>query len=299
MSIGLQLLIATGIVLVALTYIRGWRRWQHGHLAQSEETSAEFREAFQRRMRRRMIGFFVGLTLVSVVLLSPLYTFSTQYFSMRVAQHLLMIAWIPALILSSNPLPILFQGLPKELRQISAEMRPHPYLRDTLIFMTSPGTSLLLFAGTFWIWYDPVVHRATIDYPWLRALEIVTLMGAASLYWWHITDAQPRLHPTLPWWVRVVYTFIGVVTIKSLGLIVMFNPVELYPYPQDFYISGLRVNDELMGGIVFWIIGGSVYATTALLLIRNWLGKEASKPSLPESAWADNQSMLAPGIHKE
>ena len=93
MTITLQLIIAAGILLVALAYIQGWRRWQHYRLSQSGSLSAEQMALYQRRMRRALIAFFAGLTLLSLVLLSPLYTYSTRYFSMRVAQHLLLIAY--------------------------------------------------------------------------------------------------------------------------------------------------------------------------------------------------------------
>lgn len=299
MSILVQLILAAGILLVAITYIQGWRRWQRYRLSQSGSLSPEQMALYQRRMRRALIGFFAGLSLLGVVLLSPLYTYSTRYFSMRVAQHLLLLGWIPSLLLSSNPLPVLWQGMP---RRVHGRFSSPPALPDALNgavrFITAPGAAVLIFAGTFWLWYDPVLHLATLNYPWLRAIEIATLLGAAVLYWWHITGALPRIHPLLPWWIRVVYTFIGVVAIKTLGLIVMFTPAVLYPYPQDFYVSGLRVNDEMLGGIVFWIIGGTVYATTALLLIRNWLSREEEKPGLPESAWASEGAMLAPGLKK-
>lgn len=299
MTTVVQLMIAAGILLLAAVYLRGWRRWQQYRLTQGGSLSGAQLALYRRRTRRALAMFFAGLTLLSLVLLSPLYALSSQFFSMRVAQHLLLLAWIPNLLLSSNPLPVLWQGLP---RRVHGRFRTLPVLPEPVAgaarFVTAPGTALLLFAGAFWLWYDPTLHHATLTRPWLRAIEISTLLGAAGLYWWHITGALPRVHPLLPWWVRVVYTFIGVVAIKALGLIVMFTPAVLYPYPQDFYISGLRVDDELLGGIVFWVIGGSVFAATALLLIRNWLSLEEEKPGLPESAWATEEAMLAPGLKK-
>ncbi len=283
----------TAVILgAAIIYLRGWRKLQQ---YRPDQQSPQF----VRATHRALAAFLAGLALLSVALVSPLHTLASQYFSMRVTQHLLLIAWIPSLILAANPAPIIWQGLPASWRRRYGK-RPslHPILFQTLHIITAPGAALFIFVSVFWLWYDPVLHQTTVRYAPLRVVEVVTLLGAAGFYWWHITGALPRNHKPLPWVVRVIYTFIGVVAIKFVGLIVMFSEVTLFPYPSAFYVAGLDLDDQRLGGIIFWVLGGAVYATTALLLIRRWLSQEEGKPGLPESNWATEEAMLAPGLKK-
>lgn len=286
-----QLSVTAVIGAVGVIYVRGWRRLQRYPLA----NSAEFRRATHFAFGR----FFIGLILAVIALISPLHALAGQYFSLRVAQNLLLVAWIPSLVLSANPLPVLYQGLPRPWRARLAQRRPLPAIvKEAIHFFTAPGAVLLTFAAVFWLWFDPMLHQASVNSPIVRGIEELTLLSVALLYWWHITAALPRFHQPLPWLVRVVYTFLGVFMIKLVGLIVMFSSETFYVYPATFQLSGLQIDDYLMGGIIFWVVGGGVYATTALLLLRRWLAEEEAKPGLPESAWATEEAMLAPGLKK-
>ena len=253
----------------------------------------------QTTTRMPLILFLAGLTLLAVALVSPLHQLAGQYFFARVTQHLLLIAWIPSLILSSNPLPTLQQGLPASW-QSRWEVRPslHPKIQQTIHIMTAPGAALLLFASVFWLWYDPVLHALSVQYAWIRPFEIFTLLSAAGLYWWHITGAAPHHHQPMPWVIRIIYVLIGVIIIKLVGLIVMFSETIIFLYPAPFHMPGLDIDGQRLGGMIFWIIGGSVFITTAIVLFSRWLAEEENKPSLPESTWASEEAMRAPGWEK-
>ncbi len=275
-----QVGITAVIILIVVLYVRG-RRQQ------------------QTIERSPLILFLIGLTLLAIALLSPLHRLAGQYFFARVTQHLLLIAWIPSLILASNPLPTLQQGLPVAW-QSGLKTRPSldPKIQQTIHTITSPGTVLLLFASVFWLWYDPTLHRMSVEYAWVRPFEILSLLTVAGLYWWHITAVAPRLHQPMPWVIRILYVFIGVIIIKLVGLIVMFNETILFLYPAPFQMGGLDIDGQRLGGMIFWIIGGSVFITTAIVLFLRWLAEEESKPSLPESTWGSDEAMRAPGWEK-
>lgn len=286
-----QLSVTAVLIAAGLAYIRGWRKLQQYPLSNSR--------AFRRATHRALLRFFLGLTLTAIALVSPVHTLAGQYFSIRVLQIMLLIGSVPSLLLSTNPVPILYQGLPTAWRRRAQQKHPLPATpREGLRLLTGPGAAFIAFVAAYWLSFDPALHQASVRYPPLRGLMELALLGAALLYWWHITGALPRLHAPLPLIVRAIYTFIGVAVIKLVGLVVMFSTDEFYSYPETFQLSGLEINDYFMGGILFWVLGGIVYAITGLLLLRSWLSQEESKPGLPESAWATEESMLAPGIKK-
>ena len=59
-----------------------------------------------------------------------------------------------------------------------------------------------------------------------------------------------------------------------------------------------RINDYIFGGIIAWIVSGLAYAIASIGLINEWLSSEIDKPALPESQWATDDAMLAPGIKR-
>jgi cytochrome c oxidase assembly factor CtaG len=239
--------------------------------------------------------FFAGLGLLLLALASPLHQLASQYFSMRVTQHLLLVAWIPALLMAANPLPQLLAGLPEGWREWLQGKRPFV---EKIRPLTSRGATWIFFVSTFWIWYDPTIHQATLTYPLLRLLEVTLLLSAALLYWWHITAAYPQWHQPLPPLARAAYTLIGATPIKMVGLILLFNPKTAFSYPQTFHLSGLDINDYNVGSILIWVLGGIVYTATTTLLLRDWLQAEEDKPPLPISTWSSDEALAAPGFKK-
>ena len=265
--------------LLIFLYLRGWRK------------------NLQPSIFRSIIPFLAGLTILFIVLATPLHQLAAHYFFVHTAQHLLLIAWIPALLLASDPLPVLVAGLPDGLWARWRDKRPSPAWQSRLRFLTAPGTVWLMFICNFWLWYDPTFHQATLEHSWVRGIEVSSLLATAGLYWWHITGCAPHWHNQHSLIGRIAFTFVATMPIKIVGLILLFTPETTYTYPQQG-IAGIIFDAEQMGGMMVWALGGVVFAWTAVYLARQWLGSEDDKPVLPGSLWDTQEAMLAPGINK-
>jgi len=292
----MRLLAATGIFLVAIVYARGWRRLPRprpGRAAVIDPAST-----------RALALFVAGLALLAVALISPLGYLATQYFSARIIQHMLVVASIPSLMMMANPAPALIHGLPARRRDLLLKSLRHPVdetsgrVRRAVHWATSPGVTLIAFLCVCWFWYDPLMHGATLRYSLVHAVELLSLFGVGLLNWWHITGAWPQTHPTMHPLVRIVYAFVSIWPVKLVGLALLFFPDMSYGYPATFQFSGLHINDYTFGAMIAWIVSGLAYAVAAVTLARQWLGEEADKPALPESAWATDESMNVPGLKR-
>ena len=51
----------------------------------------------------------------------------------------------------------------------------------------------------------------------------------------------------------------------------------------------------MLGGIIMWIPGSMMYIIAALSLIAGVVQSEVNKKPLSESAWATDETMIAPG----
>jgi cytochrome c oxidase assembly factor CtaG len=55
------------------------------------------------------------------------------------------------------------------------------------------------------------------------------------------------------------------------------------------------IEDQQIAGIIMWVPGSMMYIVAALILVARWLQQEESKPWLPESEWASDDALAAPG----
>ncbi len=242
--------------------------------------------------------FFASIATLALALLSPLHELASLLFALRVLQHLLVVSLFTMLFMSSNALPVLGRGLPwgwgEKLAQNDA-------FRQRMTRLTPKGAMWFLFVATVWIWYDPALHMATITRPWLRTIELSSLLLAASLHWWHITGAAPRLHAPLPLFPHIGYTMAGALPLKVPGLLLLFSITVAYSYPAVTFL-GLDIDPLLQqraGGALIWLFGGIVYSLTGLRSVSQWLAVEEAKPAQPSSIWDNEESMLAPGVGRD
>jgi cytochrome c oxidase assembly factor CtaG len=284
---------AAGIFLAGLVYVRGWRRLQDYR----KEPPPKDDPASSRSLRL----FIAGLALLALALISPLGYLSTQYFSARIIQHMLVVASIPSLLMLANPVPAVIDGLPERWRVALAaagQGETRGPSRRFLYWATAPGVTLLTFLCVCWFWYDPLIHAATLRYSVVHAVELLSLFGVGLLNWWHITGAWPRPHGTMEPVVRIAYAFISIWPVKIVGLVLLFITEPIYDYPATFRFTGLNINDHIFGAIIAWIVSGLAYAVATVAMARQWLAEEADKPALPESTWATDEAMIAPGIKR-
>ncbi len=266
------------LLFFLLLYSRGWRQQQ------------------QQRPYRNLSLFFSGIILLFLILATPFHQWASQYFFVRTAQHLLLIAWVPALLLASDPWTLLWAGLPQSAKgKITGWKRPSLHWQACLHFLTAPGSVWIILVCSFWLWYDPTLHQATLTHPWLRSIEVASLFIPALLYWWHVTGAAPRKHNQLSLMARVALTIAATMPIKIVGLILLFAPETIYLYPQPL-VAGFVLDAESLGGMMVWALGGIVYSWTAVQLARQWLAAEDNKPVLPGAIWDTKEAMLAPGL---
>jgi len=284
-------LAAAGIFLAGLVYVRGWRRlgaFHHGPPPKDAPASA-----------RSLKLFMAGLALLALALISPLGYLSTQYFSARIIQHMLLVASIPSLLMLANPIPALLYGLPENSRRVLLAWGNRDSAGRRLARRaTAPGVTLLGFLCVCWFWYDPLIHAATLRYSFVHALELLSLFSVGLLNWWHVTAAWPQAHGPMTPVIRILYAFISIWPVKIVGLILLFVPNSLYDYPRTFHFSGLAIDDAAFGAMIAWIVSGLAYAVASVGLANAWLAREVDKPALPEANWATDEAMIAPGIKR-
>ena len=246
---------------------------------------------------RRLAAYWGGLALLAIALMSPVDVLSGQLLLMHMIQHKLMVVFAPPLLWLANPMPFLLWGLaPRLRRQAGRLLSPASRFRRSLRALSAPGLVWLACVAVLIGWHDPNAYNAALRSDLVHDVEHLSFFGTAMLFWWHVVGAAPRLRP-LSRGMRLAY-LLGIVPVNmAIGVTLAFANQPIYTYytatPRLWGLSVML--DQMIGGVIMWIMGSEMYIYAALILILGMIKREADKELLPETAWATHEAMRAPG----
>ncbi len=234
-----------GLILLGAAYI-----YATGLLEQRDPTAVE---------PKHLRYFLAGLIVLFVALQSPLDTFSDNSFWVHMIQHLVLTIAVP---------PLLLLGLPAAL------VRPALTRRGVLPLMrvlTNPGFAWLLSTATFLVWHIPALYNAAVLDIRIHAVEHLTFLATAMLFWWPVYSPLPEL-PRLKRANQVGYLLLSCQPNVVLGAVLVFSPTVLYGvYAGANQLPGLSpLVDQQIGGSIMWVPGNLIYLGIISKLFFDW-----------------------------
>lgn len=216
---------------------------------------------------RRIGWFLAALGVFLLTLLSPLNTLADGYlFSAHMAQHILLLLIVPALLFFSLPRGLSVAFVPRVLA--------HPLL------------GWLAGVGAMWFWHAPALCNAAVASRPVHALQTVSLLTLGAIFWRQIL--APREEECLSPPRAIFYLFSACVACSVLGIIITFSPVtvcSIYTMPPDDHLGVLQTirtgwglspeRDQQIGGLLMWVPMCLVYFTAILAQIGRWFAKSA------------------------
>ncbi len=249
------MLVVVGCVATAWLYGRGLQAlWQHAGRG--------------RGVRGWQAACFVsGLVLVLGALISPLDELAAQLFSAHMSQHLLLLLAAAPLLVLGQPLAAFAWGVPEQLR---SELRVLHGLRP----MTRPAVAFVLHSFALWAWHAPRLYDAALDNTALHALEHLSFLGTAALFWWALLSSGRAGYG-----MGVLYVFGMALQSTILGALLTFAGGTWYTaHLSTTAAFGMTPReDQQLAGLIMWIPGGSIYLVSALALFAAWL-RESGTP---------------------
>ncbi|HXU87723.1 MAG TPA: cytochrome c oxidase assembly protein [Methylomirabilota bacterium] len=263
-----RLEVALPLITVTIAYLAGWTQL-------ARRSPARCRP----RLIARLALALGGVTAAAIALLA-LHAAAHESFAVHMIQHLLLIAVaVPALLLA-DPLPAVLWALPPAVRRIAhAPLVATAGPRRLWEQLTRMPVAWMLHAIALWVWHAPLAYDAALDSPLLHDTEHLVFTLTAVLFWWPVIDPAPRARraPPLGW--RVVYLVLGAFQSAALGVFLVAAPRALYAYGA--------LDDQAMGGVLMWAVGGAVDMAAVLLLVYRFLAAAEKNPS--------GASLTAPG----
>lgn len=252
-------LILLGLVLSGGLYARGLARlWRRG---------------VGRGVRRwQAAAFAAGLAVLAFALLSPLAGLAEELFSAHMGQHLLLLLVAPPLLLLGAPHVPGSLALPRAWRRPLAaalhRVGRYPLCRA----LGSLGVVWLVQIASLWLWHLPALYEAALRHELLHALEHVTFIATALLFWSVVL--APFRSRRAEFGAAIVFVIATALPNGLLGALMTLAPRPWYPtYAASTAAWGLTpLVDQQLAGLLMWIPPGLVSVALVAGLLLAWLG---------------------------
>lgn len=252
--------------------------WYAAGFARTFAQSAEGRGV----LWRRGCLFATGWLTIAGSLLSPLHELGRHSFTAHMVEHELLMLMAAPLLALSKPLGIFLWALPRSVRLALARAAHQRTFARGWQWLTDPLTVTLLQAIALWLWHAPALFDQALRSEGWHALQHLSFLLTALLFWWAITRTQRAAHSH---GVAALYLFITALHTGLLGALMSFSASPWYQGYARLNLGTLPfglspVEDQQLAGLIMWIPGGVVHAAAALAYLALWLRRMDRTPDI-------------------
>ncbi|MBW4039346.1 MAG: cytochrome c oxidase assembly protein [Acidobacteria bacterium] len=263
----LPLWLTLSIGLTAVVYIRGW-------LALRQTRRAQFSDV-------RLYSFLGGLSLLWLVIASPMDGFADALLTAHMVEHLMLMSAIPMLLLYGLPVVPLLRGLPRPVvRWVAGPIMRISAVRSVGHWMVTPAVSWLAMNVTYICWHIPAAYDFALENETWHGIEHLCFLFTSMLFWWYIMRPWPAEQRRDDWGVLVYLAFADIVmTLLSAFLAFCDRPVYQFyiDHPNPFHIA--VVDDQVLGAVIMWVVGSFAYLVPAMIVTLRLLRDEGHRPT--------------------
>ncbi len=204
--------------------------------------------------RVRTGAFVAGLLALILALVWPVDAYVAYALSAHVAQHMLLLAIAP---------PLLVFGLTP-----TWTARAPPRLRTTIERGLGGrlGAATLAHVAVLWVWHLPAVTTAALASEPVHRAMLATVLLAGLWFWAAVLQRAGSRDGGIAGALVALVT--AMMLMGFLGALLTFSPRLLYPaYTDRAVLAGLdALADQQLGGLLMWVPGGLPYLVVGLCL---------------------------------
>jgi len=226
--------------------------------------------------------FAGGIVTLAVALLSPIDALSETLFSVHMVQHLLLILAAAPLLALGEPLLPMIWALPQRRRLAAGRWwLASPRVRGAAWAALDPLGVWLSNLAVLWFWHLPGPYLAALGDERIHALEHLSFLGTAFLFWWVVF--QPLGRRRLARAGAVVYLGLTLMQSGALGAILAFARTPWYPAhaagAAAWHLTLLQ--DQQLAGLIMSVPASLVYIGIALALAARWFVFDTAPAATP------------------
>lgn len=242
----------------------------------------------------RTVSFLAGLAVTALAVGSSVNAYGGVLFSMHMAQHLLLIAVAPALLVFGRPMALVAECVRGRTRRVLrglargriAAVVLHPLVALAFYAAVVAGTHLTPFPQS-------MATSSTV-----HAVEELLYLASGYLLLSCVFGDRPVRRP-LPPLMGLVVLLVGMAVDAIVGVVLMMTPTE----PFAAYGAGSRswgpspVEDLHWAGAAMWVGGDVLMAVLAIIVLARWVYGADRGPDL--GPWLQAARRSAVGMPRE
>ncbi len=254
--------------LYAAGVARLWRRAGHG-----------------RGVSHREVGAFVaGFAALLLAMVWPFDALGEYALSAHMAQHMLLLAVAPPLLLAARPFAVMASALPQGVSQALHRGLHRPLA--ALARALAPATAV--HAATMLLWQLPGATNAALASEPLHWTMHASFLLAGLWFW---AAVWQRLRAPDAGAASGLVALVSVMMLMGfIGALLTFAPRLLYPvYSNRALLVGLDpLVDQQLAGLVMWVPAALPYLVVGLWLLVALLRRTARRATAPPAARGGN-----------
>jgi putative membrane protein len=264
-------------LLVLVPICIGTALYLHGVLRRASHHGLQPHEA------ARSLSFSLAVLLLTAALVWPLDAWAELSFAAHMAQHMVLVALAPPLLLLARPAALALRGLPARARPLAVHPRQWPGMAALRGASRSPGGTAALHGALLWAWHLPAAFDFALRNDLVHWLEHVTLLGSALLFWRAVLRARRE---RVGW--ALLAMLLTVMHSGMLGALIALAPHPLYAHYAASMGAAAALSDQQLAGLIMWVPMGAAYLAAAAALAARALGPDQrSSGAARRSGWAD------------
>lgn len=242
------------VTLYAVGIVRLWRRAGTGRGVSTVQAAA----------------FATGALMLFLAVVWPLDAFGEWSFAAHMAQHMILLAAVPPLMLAGQPMAVFAQALPRDwlrpLHRVGAAT--HGRMLAALAMAT------VAHSAAMWLWHLPSATAAALAHEGIHVLMHASFLVAGLWFWsalWRcVRDTRIGVGAALVALVAVM------MQMGLLGALLTFSPRVLYPvYALRAPQLGMdALVDQQLAGLIMWVPACLPYLVGAIGLLAGAFAHE-------------------------
>ncbi|RYG35885.1 MAG: cytochrome c oxidase assembly protein [Burkholderiales bacterium] len=225
----------------------------------------------------RAACFFAGEVVLVAALIAPLDPLGETLLSAHMAQHILLTAVAPPLLVLGIPVIAWTWALPPGWRRVGTTplARGLGALADVL---SRPLLAGFVATAVMWAWHAPALFEAALVDEAIHTVEHISFFAGAVLAW------RAALSPYASAVAAAGATLVAFMAGGMLGGVMCLAPAPLYDwYGNRALLWGMSpLEDQQLAGLLMWVVAGGIYLVAfAVLAFRaaDPAGSGRSRPS--------------------
>lgn len=223
------------------------------------------------------LAFALGMALLAVALVSPLDTLGETLLAAHMAQHGVLVAFAPPLLLYGKPGVVFAWALRADVRKALLGGATWRSMASAGEALSRPLPAAALHGTMLWFWHAPAVFEAAVASYTLHAVEHLAFFATAILFWRAIVAARsPRR--------AAAALGAGFATLMHGGLLGAL--ITLAPRPLYIWYGGRAerwgwstLEDQQLAGLLMWVPLGVIYLGACLVLAGRLVQSETTTHS--------------------